>query len=199
VSINPDGPPAIGAVAELERHLPLDEKSQSLLPGSQTTGEYLQRLLDQGREVDAVRVLAYTLPVRRAVWWGLLCAWHAGNGRLEPARDRALAAAAQWVVEPSDARRKTADAAAKPVGLGDPAGCCAKAAAWAGAIPGPGKDFVPDTPLLTARVINGAVFLALAQRSETDPACTYRQLLDLGLRIGAGKLPWNIPRPKESR
>ena len=151
VAVNQDGPPSCRSLAELLDVLPLSSQAKPLAGGVGTAGEYLARLGDHRLDVDAIRVLAYALPIRQAVWWGVLCTWHGMSETSEPEQDLALQATVRWCVEPTDECRRAADAIAGSRMLENAGDCCVRAAALAGHIAGPDAPFLPrDVPVLPA-------------------------------------------------
>src|SRR5947209_5861865 len=155
---NVNGPPACRTVDELVRAVPLGDAAKALAREARSAAEFLQLLAEQRLDVDAIRVLAYALPVRQSLWWALLCTWHGLNGSPAPEQDLALQVAVRWVREPTPERRRTAEAVAQSRVLQDAADCCARAAGLAGQVGSPGDPLTPrDTPG-AARLVLAAVF-----------------------------------------
>ena len=105
------------------------------LPAEATgTEALLARLLEQDLLAEAVRLLAYGLPEREAVWWSCMCVRHtfpteptdAAVG-LELA---ALEAAEAWVRQPDNQRRTEAARHAGASGRERPGTWSALGAAW---------------------------------------------------------------------
>jgi hypothetical protein len=195
VAVNQDGPPSCRTLAELVDVLPLSRQAKPLVSGAATAGEYLARLGEHQLDVDAIRVLAYALPIRKSVWWGVLCAWHGMSETSEPEQDLALQAAVRWCVEPTDERRRAAEAIARARVLENAVDCCVRAASLAGHSAGPDDPFLPRDAPGAARMVVAAAFLAFAQRAERDPKLTYRRIARMGLLVADNKIPWHLPQP----
>src|SRR5947208_2458878 len=99
-----NGPVAIAATSAL-KDFGLSAEAERLLAPGATVPLYLRNLLNEGLDVDALRVMAHALPLRRGIWWGALCVWHAEQGQPSSVEDPKLAAVVQWVVDPVEARR----------------------------------------------------------------------------------------------
>jgi hypothetical protein len=157
---------------------------------SPTTGAGVRTAVDAlvTRELlgDAARLLAHALPPRESVWW----AWWCARRALSPdapdsaAATRALAAAEQWIAQPTDQHRRAALSAAEIVGSGTPAGCAGLAAFLCGGSIAPVG--APDTaapPFLAAKVVTGGVMLAAAA-APAKSADQYRLFITQGLEVG---------------
>jgi hypothetical protein len=177
-----------GKAADLGQRFTLSEPAARLLTDDLTPERYLDLLAEKHLHADAVRVLAYGLPKREAVWWACLCLREALGANAPPKAQRALEAAEQWVTSPSEANRRAAKQAAEAAGIGTPAGLTALAASWSGGGPmhsaGSGVSS-PDN--LTAEGVAGAVLLAVAGAPPDDVAGRWRWFLALGLAVASGK------------
>src|SRR5436305_3569062 len=118
--------------AEICRRFTLDVEPQKLLDDRLAPKAYLDLLTENGHYPDAVRVLAYGLPKREAVWWACQCVRAAGGTDLPPKAADAVRVAEKWVADPSDANRTAALAAAEAADFTTPAGAAALAAYWSG-------------------------------------------------------------------
>jgi hypothetical protein len=157
------------AATEVAKLVMLGRQARALLTRDHSAGAYLQTLLREEQWVDAIRYLARGLPPRKAVWWACLCARHAVGEAAPPAQTGAIRAATRWVLDPSEANRKTAEAAGKKAGANMPAGCAAQAAARA------------DNPADVGRLAAAAVLLAAA--AGDDLTHHHRQYLYIGLDV----------------
>jgi hypothetical protein len=188
-----DGPPAARTLQEIDQNVPLSKEARAFLPDTETAPAFLGRLLDQDLNVDAIRVLAQLLPLRRAVWWAVLCAWHGVGGKPSVREDKALGASVRWVVEPMEEQRRAAEEVAGAGVIDQAADCCVRAAALAGNASTPDGPLLPVDPLRAARLVATAVLLAYVQRAKTDRSLTYRRLLTLGVHVSSGKIQWDQP------
>ena len=123
MTANEDGPPAVTMVSDLNRHLPLDRESQALLPGRSSPQDFLDRLMEKHLDVDAIRVLAYTMPIRRPC--GGACCAPGTPVAMSPAR----AMIAPWrrrrtAFQPSESRQKARPDRGRGNRADHAAGCC---------------------------------------------------------------------------
>jgi hypothetical protein len=109
----------------------------------------------------AVRLYAFALPRREAVWWASMCA-AATPSSGQPAPERhAREAAEEWVRRQDEPSRRAAMAAARAAGFRAPEAWAAVAAFWSdGSIAPPGQPIVPPAPHLTGTAVHGAVSMA---------------------------------------
>ena len=192
-----NGPAAIASVAELLKDARLGGEAQRLAPQAAGAVDFVERLLDARQDGDAARVLAYATPIRLAVWWGCLCAWRAAGGEPKGAEDDALRAAVFWVAAPSGENQKRAGSAANADDLETAAGCCAKAAFFAGSAASDEAPLQVAKPRLAARVLCGAMTLAYNQARNAGDPISFRQMTLLGLDVAAGQIHWR-PLPQQA-
>jgi hypothetical protein len=188
-----DGQPAAATLGEIAQNVSLSEEARALLPAAATPPTFFGRLLDERLDVDAIRVLAQLLPLRRTVWWSILCAWHGAAGNPSAGEDKALETSVRWVVTPLEDQHRAAEALAGSGVIEQAADCCVRAAALAGKASTPDEPLVPIDACGAARLVATAVLLAYAQRARTDRSLTYRRLLTLGLHVSGGKIGWDTP------
>lgn len=193
----PLGPPATAlspALAWLVGRAALDDEAQAavrevapaaLAAGAADPGVVVQALITAGRALDALRVVACTLPPREGVWWAWVAARHAagvqqqrasqadgppGTPRPQPPSPlvtETLAAVERWIAQPTDDNRRAVWALAEKVGIDTPAGAVAAAAFFTnGSLTPPGGPFVP-APAGLHTTITGAAVIAAAV--TTDP------------------------------
>src|SRR4051794_30070786 len=108
--------------AEIGREVALGRRARSLLGADLRPGQYLARLIQGRHHADAIRFMAHSLLNREAVWWSCLCVRHSLREDAPPEHRRALGAAVRWAINPSDANRREAGAAAGAAGKRVPAG-----------------------------------------------------------------------------
>jgi hypothetical protein len=191
----PDGPPASAGPAALMTDLILPEPAAALLAQARDGASAVQALREHGFDWEAVRALANLLPVRRAVWWAVLSAWHGCAGRPAASQDRALAASVAWLREATEANRSAAAAAAGDALLDNAAGSCACAAGLAGVQAG--TTFEAEDILSAAAMAAQAVSFAVRQRHQAGLSASYGQLLEVGLDLLLDPSPLNLDLPSD--
>jgi hypothetical protein len=148
----------------------------------------------EDQAITAVRLLAFALPKREAVWWACLASRAdiaADPKPTRPADTACLEAAEAWVYKPVEERRLACYRAALATKTDRPASMAALAAAFSS-----GSLAPPDSPpevqavapddSLTAQIVGNAVVMAAVR---TDPAQASRhltRLLDQGCDIARG-------------
>jgi len=182
-----------GTAAEVCQHFDLGEEASALLREECTPQAFLDRLMARELFPDAVRLLAYALPKRDAVWWACLCVRHVADAVTSPTDLAVLEAAEHWVSEPHEANRRAAMQAAEGLEFQTAASWAAVAAFWSGSSMAP-PEASPVTPAeyLTARAVSGAVMLAAARCAPGASADTSRTLLVTGMAVAAGVRPWPV-------
>lgn len=96
----------------LQLQLGLDPDA-AMLRGQPGMFLLMERLEREGRTEAALRLAAYALPPREAVWWACMCARHTVQAEPVKADAAAAAAAEEWVRRPDDAARARAYRAAR--------------------------------------------------------------------------------------
>ena len=187
-----DGPPAAAKLDEIAANVALSDEAESMLAGCEEVDAFVDALTEKGMLGDAVRTLAMTLPVRRAGWWAVLAAWEGVGTEPADPDDAALSAAVRWVRAPSEpSRRETADKLAA-LDRKSPCHFCVRAIRDAGASAGPEEPLQPIHPVAAAKATASTVFTALTATRKKGRKTSLRQLLEVGLEIRDGKLPWTI-------
>ena len=173
--------------------LGLDVERSSLLRPGMTAQDFLAALIEQQHLLDAVTFMAAALPKREAVWWGLVCAREPRDGGALSASDAAaLAAALQWVREPTDANRRAAKDAADATEYTTPAGLVALATFFAdGSLAPPDVQPVPPEEHLTAQTVRSAVIAAAVIHAPQHADDHYRAFLQHALDIAQRRLRWD--------
>jgi hypothetical protein len=137
--------------SDLCESIQIEKPSRALLRDDLTALQFIEILAQAGQFRDAVRVLAFLLPAREAVWWGLQCARQNPPENSEPEFDAALAAAETWVIEMTEEARYAAQITAESAGMGTAAGCVAMAAFASGnSLAPPDQAAVPPEPALAS-------------------------------------------------
>jgi hypothetical protein len=172
--------------------LALSAEARPWLRDGQTPRQFLDQLVEQKLNVDAIRFLAHVLPKREAVWWASLCVRSVAGPNPPSEVTAALQAAEQWVMEPKEENRRKALAAAEAAGLGTPAGCTAVSAFWSGGSLGPANlPAIPPGEHLTARGVSGAVLLATVLAEPEKAAEKASRFLAQGIGVADGSNRWS--------
>lgn len=192
----------IALAAEVCTRFDLREEARPLLTPTAPPRAFLESLLEQRQFPAAMTFLAHALPAREAVWWGCLCLRQAYGPVLAPSDAAALKASAEWVLEPTEERRRTAASLAGEMGVGSPAGSLATAVAWTGGSLGPPNPKVPEVPPgpdLPAKAVAGAVQLAAAKAAPVRIAEAQRTFVQLGIDVAEGRVTWPDVKPRPPR
>ncbi|MGE3804663.1 MAG: hypothetical protein AB7K24_08340 [Gemmataceae bacterium] len=173
----------------------LSEEARALLDDRMTARALLKLLQEQTLYVDAIRVAAYLLPRREAVWWGCLCVWQVHRSEPKPDSAEALKAVVAWVREPVEERRRAAEEAGKKLPANDAAaGLCQAVFFSGGSISKPKLPEVAPAPHLTAKRV-ASVVLGVSRTVKDRVACQ-KQFVTLAFEVADGKLGHEPPRNK---
>ncbi len=180
-------PPRPPAEVCKEFELELEPEVEALVQEELTHSELLRRLIEGGQHTAAVRYLAHALPKREAVWWACLCIRGTLLDTLKPEVLAVLEAAEAWARQPSDEKRRAAQAAVDAAGMDSPAAMAAMAAFFSGGSLVP-TDLpeVPPAANLTGRMVTGAVALTAVAREPEKAAERYRAFLSKGIELAMG-------------
>ncbi len=182
--------------AELRDRAGIGDEALGQLADGMTVRTFLDALSRNGHPMDAMKILAHALPKRAAVWWACLVAAEATKPSPEAAE--AIESARAWVIDPTDAHRRSAFAAAQKAGLGTPAGCAAAAAYFSeGSLAPADLPVVAPPEAATAKLVVGALtFCAVIHEPEKAPE-KYTAFLQMGEEIAEGQRLW--PRSAHDR
>jgi hypothetical protein len=179
----------------LPARLKLGEPARALLRPGWTARQYLDGLIAAGHLSDAIRLLAYVLPRREAVWWACQCV-RAGTPEPPPSEAQALRAAERWVVSAGDNHRRETYLAAESVEFSTPASLCCLAAFWSGgSVAPPGQTDVLPAENLCPDMVANAVVLTGVRVEPVKALEKYKHFLALGKDIAGGKNRWKGEPP----
>jgi hypothetical protein len=151
----------------------LSADARARLDAALNVRRYVDRLLSDGLEADAIDVLVHVLPKRYAIAWGLECLQQAGLG--DPAADpvdrSAMAAAQRWLSDPTDENRRAAADIADRLRYETPGAWLAAAAGWSGGslLPPAQPEVKPETSL-TGDAVSASLKLAAAATPAEYPS-----------------------------
>lgn len=185
--------------ADICQWFKLKPEAQSLLQPDQTPREFFEILVERELYADARRVLAHTLPSRRAIWWGCLCAWEAYRAKPpEPILQATLDMVVRWVLSPTEENLWAAERGGWKAGVANLASSLAMAVYVSGpSLSRPGLPPVPPKPFLTGRLVGVAVYLASVHRDPAHYRERLLQYLTMGREIAQGKNLWPEATPRE--
>ena len=179
--------------AEVCQHVALGEEARALLQEAFTLQAFLDLLMAHELFPDAVRLLAYALSKRDAVWWACLCVRHVVGAGTLPADLAALEAAERWVIEPHEANRRAAMQAAEGLAFQTAASWAAMAAFWSnGSLAPPDAPQVTPGAYLTAQAVSGAIMLAAARCAPGVSMDPYHALIVTGMAVAAQTRSWPV-------
>ena len=177
--------------AEICKHFTLDEGPQKLLDAKHTPKQLLELLREKGFYPDAIKVLAYGMPKREAVWWACVCVRSAAGTVIPPPALKALQAAEKWVADPSEANRVANLSAGGAAGFSTAAGCAALAAYWsAGSHVPTHVDVKPPPDQWTAHAVSGCVLMAAIQTEPEKAFEKFQKHFELGVAVANGTSQW---------
>lgn len=168
----------------LQRWLQLPEEHRGLVDEIDAPAPLLWRLCQLQLWPEAVRMLAYTLPEREAVWWSCVCVRHTETSLPAPELG-AIEAAEAWVRRPEPEFRREAAMAASASGYAAPGAWSALAAVWSHR-----KKLLPD--LCGGRGAATAVKRAADRDGQERQRERLRYFVQSGIDVGnggAGGLP----------
>jgi hypothetical protein len=176
---------------EVCKNFELKAEAQPLLGDGLSPLEFVRVLVERKQCPAAVQFLAHALPAREAVWWGCLCVRHVSGGELPPKEADACKAAVEWVLEPTEDKRKAAQAPGEKAGIGTPAGGLAMATTWTGgSLAPPEAPVVPPGPFVPAKAIAGAILLAATKAPPVKIGDTQRLFVEMGVGVAQGQFVW---------
>ena len=183
-------------LTQLARWAGFEEELLALVTPGLAAPQVVDRLVEAGRADAAVRLWAWLLGRREAVWWASQCARRSLGEKDPPAERAAVEVVERWVADPSEENRRKAEEAAAAVNYGTPGGCAALAAFWSGGSLAPPKlQVVPPPEHLLPGAVANAVVLAAVTREPEKAGEKYRVFLSLGKDVAEGKNRWKEAQP----
>jgi len=167
-------------------HFALGDTARRLLTPELTADKYLALLIQHKQYIDAVRVLAYALPIKDAITWGNSCARQSAEPNPAEKLAAALDAVDRWIAEPSDDNRRAALKAAEQADFSTPAGSSALAVFLSGgSLAPPDAPVVPPEKYQAANAVVGVVLLSAIAKEPEKAEATYQAFLGQGQKIAA--------------
>ncbi|MEZ5666434.1 MAG: hypothetical protein R3F55_03175 [Alphaproteobacteria bacterium] len=165
----------------------LGAEAQALARPGMTVRDLLAALAEADLLTDALRLLAYALPRREAVWWACQCARQAQPAQPLAPDMEIIQASEAWVYRPHDKSRRAAMDLAMQTEFDRAAHWTAAAAFWSGgSIAPPEAPPVEPAETLTGNAVVGAVLLAAVQPDADDADRKRHRFLLQALDIAEG-------------
>jgi hypothetical protein len=178
-------PAPVLAMAQLE---PAETR---LVAGAADGAAAITILAGSGRIDAALKLCAFALPRREAVWWACMCAAYS-EGEAAAAEIAARQAAELGVRRDPQPARLAAGGAAPAAGFGSPHAWAAVAAFWCGRSMAPqGEPEVPPAAHLAGTAVHGAIALAAVRPDVARRAGRLQRFLAAAQDIadgGAGQI-----------
>jgi hypothetical protein len=171
---------------EICRQFYLSDTAKKLLTAELTTEQFLRVLIENKQYVDAVRLLAYSLPPKQAIGWATLCAREFARANPSDESRDAFEVIDQWVSDQTDENRRQAMKAAERAEFGTPAGSAALAIFFSGgSITPPDAPFIaPDESMMANSVFNAVILSVLSKEPEKSED-KYKLFLAEGQKLAA--------------
>ena len=169
--------------------LDLSPEVQELANRAESSDELIASLADQEQFLDALRLRAYLLPKRQAVWWGCVCVRDELGPELDAGQIAALDAAGAWVRDPDEPNRRAAEAKADAVRFQGPGGMLALSAFWSeGSIAAPNVPSVAADERLTCQGVAAALITAAYHEDATKANDRLNVFLKKGKQVSDGEI-----------
>lgn len=171
-------------VKELSELAGVSIAARQLAREDSTPSTYLASLEQEELGEDAVRFLAYKLPVREGIDWACRCVREFRDPARASEPDASLDAAEGWLKAPGDAARFAArDAADKPEATG--AGRMAAYAVFfsGGTVAGPQAPTTEAPPYAAQQMVAGTVTVAVVGHDPQNMGERYRKAVAMGNAI----------------
>lgn len=182
--------------ADICARVDLSPEAKSFLLPTLSPQGYLSLLVEAEQIGDAVRFLAFALPIREGVWWACVVA---RSNLPEPGEidARCLELATAWVYEPDEARRRSCMAAAESANFEGAAAYAALAAFWSGGSLAPEgmPEALPD-PRLGSIGVGASVLLSITAGDPMLLSERFKKAVARGIDIangGNGRLEGDRP------
>lgn len=176
-------------------YLEFDDEIKSMAESNPSADKLIAELSTQEKYQDALRLRAYTLEKRQAVWWGCYCCRQELDGDLPLDQSEAVDGAADWVKDPSESLRRAAEAKAAKANYSGPGATLALSAFWSeGSLAPDGSPEVEADERLTSQGVTAALVTAAYLGDPTQATNRFKAFLTYGQDMADGK----IPLPSES-
>jgi hypothetical protein len=149
----------------------------------------INKLVADEKFQDAIKLRAFLLEKRQAVWWGCYCCREELDGQLPNEQVEAVDAAALWVEDPSESNRRAAETKAAELNYSGPGATLGLSAFWSnGSLAPEGSPDVDPDERLTAQGVTAALITAAYLGDPTKAPDRFRTFLERGKDIAGGKI-----------
>lgn len=177
---------AAGTAAEICARVDLSKEAKAFLVSDLSPQGFLSLLMEAEAIGDAVRFLAFALPVREGVWWACTVAH---NQAVEQKESEAacIRSAARWVYDSTDANRRACIMAAESSNFEGGAAYAALAAFWSGGSLAPeGMPEAPADPSLGHIGVGASVLLSITSGDPKTLPARFRMAMTRSVDIANG-------------
>lgn len=169
---------------EICRRFYLGDGAKKLLAPELNTEQYLKALIENKQFTDAVRVMAYALPIERAIAWASFCAHQASQNNPSAESRAALEAVDKWMSDHTDENRRAAMKAAESGKFDTAAGSAALAVFFSGgSIAPPGAPVTAPDETMTPNSVFNAVMLSVLSKEPERAEEKYHLFLAEGQKL----------------
>ena len=172
--------------------LELGDDEADLANSCKTDDEWIDKLAENEKYSSALRVQAFLLPAREAVWWAAVMVNQscAGVGAKRKSVDvDAEVAGLTWAVDANEDHRRDAERAAARTKCDGPGAWVALAAFWSGdSIAPPELEAVKPDPRLTSQAVATAMVIAAYLDKPGQHKAKFAKFLATGRDIQQGKI-----------
>lgn len=166
-----------------EANMRLDSKVKA--PASAQPAIVLAELDALEAPIDAMKLLAVSLPIRERTWWACLAARDLTGPGAEAATP-SLKAAEAWVFDPSDAHREAAATALQADDPTDKTAPCAEIVLYSDGTMGPGEMAQYPAPPGASAIMTFSMVVSAYGEHEGDPDAYAALLIDRAVDIARG-------------
>lgn len=192
---------AAATAAEICGRMDLSSDARAYLLPSLSPQGFLSLLVDAEQVGDAIRFMAFALPIREGVWWACVNA-HAALPDASEKEFTCLERAAAWVYEPTEEHRRACMNAAESSNFEGAAAYAALAAFWSGGSLAPeGMPDAPADPTLGPIGVGASVLLSITRGDPLALEDRFRTAIARGTDIangGNGRRDGDRPIPRAS-
>jgi len=176
--------------AEICERVDLSTEARAFLLPELSPQGYFSLLVDSEQVGDAVRFLAFSLPVREAVWWACVVA-HTNITQPTELEATCLERTAAWVYGPNEERRRACFAVAEQAKFEGAAAYAALAVFWSGGSLAPeGMPDAPADPKLGPIGVGASVLLSITGGAPQSLLKRFEASVVRGINIANGGNGW---------